>query len=351
MSYKRKRDIWLFGIAGAVILLAISVIPVILLWDGSEESGHVQEGAKGMVTVNNNPIYQDEYELLLKDHRLQYEQVLRQRLNVPDDLSLLEYLKGDQEEYDRLIAELHREELIRVRVQQELAFEYGVIDQPFSYERFLQELENENSARAQKLAAGEPIYGIKKFDANTYYSYYMSNLRLKTIQAMSADELGITDEAVEAYYREYESPIFAEGETLDYTVYDVSELQELSSEARSELERQIKDELATGTDREVNSTFRAEQKHWSGEEIRDMISASEEAERVLLGNEVGTVGGPFYNGKAWLILRYDGFTKTESLGAADRGVLINEMKETAYENAIAQRVQDAAVNYYGENVE
>lgn len=71
-------------------------------------------------------------------------------------------LEGGETEYQHLLTEKNVEHMTEVRVKQRLAIEYGVIED-FSWEWLLQQMEDENKDRMEKIAAGEPVYGLREF--------------------------------------------------------------------------------------------------------------------------------------------------------------------------------------------
>lgn len=319
-------------VAGILII----AVAVLLFWFGKKE--------KPMLTVNGNPVYEEEYLLLLKEHRVQYESALRNEQNVPSDQNLTEFL--GQKEYEKQMRRYHDATMTALRVRQELAYQYGVLEEPFSYAELLKKMEQENADRAEKLANGEPVYGLQQFDITTYYSHFMSNLEQQTIRSFSEKSPAITDQEVDAYYQNLDTMRMTEGETMDYTVYDLTELQHLPQEQRAASEQQAATELAEGTDQALlfgKITLSPKQVHWTPDELREIIRTDESAERVLLGTEQGAVCGTVLYKNTRLLLRYDGFTKATTLTDAERGSLRHEMYEKAYLDLVQATIRNAKV--------
>ncbi|MFD2328137.1 peptidylprolyl isomerase [Cohnella sp. GCM10020058] len=100
------------------------------------------------------------------------------------------------------LASAARKQLIRSAVAQSLAQRAGVIPAA-GYAAFLEGMAAENDRRAKASANGEVVYGPLSFEAQSYYSYYMSNLENATVEAMRKSGEIVVDEA--KLKRQYEA--------------------------------------------------------------------------------------------------------------------------------------------------
>lgn len=331
-SHRRKRVI--IAIVAAAVAVVVGVVAIVLIHKSSAPT-------RAVVEIDGNPVYEEEFSLLLKDHMLQYEATLRDHLSVPDGQDLCAYLNGDEEEYRRLILQAHVQTLVQLRVETALAEEYGVLEKPFTYEYLQQKLVEENEERQRKLANGEVVYGLKKFDMVTYYDYFMSGLVTDTIRRIPDAVLQVDDAMVDEYYQNKTTSAFVDGERQRYVIYDLSAIQTESENLIAGAKAAVQAELSSGGSREVQYqgyTFNGEQVLWSNDDIRGMVRRGRNVEAALLCLEAGQVSDLFYTGEKWLVVRYDGVEKTAQLQESDRNALKEELRESAYRELVNQRM-------------
>lgn len=297
-----------------------------------------------IVEVNGSPVLAEEFQMLLKEHTIPYEMQLRELYGIPPERTVLEYLGGDQEEYRRLMCEENIKAITALRVEQALAQEYGLIPE-FTYKRFLADLEEENRSRAEKLAAGEVVYGLQRFSVEQYYSYFMSNLRQELLRTLPDGLLGVSGERVDAYYRSLKTYAGVDGETIYYTLYDVTAAQALPAETQEGLCREIAETMAAGTYLDVETGGVAcspEKRTFTPDELRNFVRQDFNAE-FLLGLAQGEICGPFSLGDHVYIAQYNGFDKAETLQDNDRDRFGNTLRKEAYGDLIAQKTEQANV--------
>lgn len=76
--------------------------------------------------------------------------------------------------------EAAREKVNRVNAEFMLANQMGLCD-PYSFESFQRDMENENTQRKLKKEKEEVFYGPEKFDLISYYNYVSGNLKLDMV--------------------------------------------------------------------------------------------------------------------------------------------------------------------------
>ena len=101
------------------------------------------------------------------------------------------------------LRELSLENVKQYKLTQQLALKYNLIKDA-SYKAFLKEMEKENKQRAEKIAAGQVVYGAKEYTIDTFYDYTLSNLIIKLKQVMSQENhpLYADDEMLQKFYNE-----------------------------------------------------------------------------------------------------------------------------------------------------
>mgnify|MGYP007099694425 CR=1 FL=1 len=342
--YRKKRlNKWKIALAGGIVA-AIAIIVVVIVVIQRKESM-----PKPVIAVNGSPVYEEEYDLLFKDNQLKYEGELYEQLQVPEGQELITYLDNDEKRYQELLTERHIQALTELRVQQALAKEYGVLEKSFSYENLKREMEQENEERKKKIAAGEVVYGVTEFDMVTYYGHFMSSLAADTLRAIPDEVLEVAEDKVEDYYQSKTSPVLLEGERQKYTIYDVGSLMVATEEERDSILAEVQAELASGQDRNVDRdiySLRAEQVQWGNDELRTLVRQGSDVEARLLALEAGEVSEMFYTGETWLVARYDGVEKVASLGEGERSILLEEMRQEAYQKLVEKLVSEAKVKRY-----
>jgi hypothetical protein len=309
-----------------------------------------QANMDAVITVNNSPVASPEFEMILKDNILQYEQALRKELTIPDSLSVLEYLKNDKNKYNELIVNKNIEMCKRIKIQQLLGQKYKISDS-FDWNTFNKQLKKENQLRLKKIKTKEPVYGVQTFSQLQYYTYIFDDMVNKLIKAMSADKLTVTDEEILGYYRKLESPSTASGEMTTFTLCDVTAFMESSGQYKANEEDilNIKAQLSKGANGKLNPTaknitFTAEQKTFSSVELRDFVKSDMNTEQIVLSLKVGEVSQPFYSKGKLLIARYDGLKKAEVLSLEDKQMIKNILQRKIYEEFISKEIVKAKVS-------
>lgn len=116
------------------------------------------------------------------------------------------------------------EVLTKVKVEQQIAVENKIIDKnSVSYSSILNAMENENNLRSQKIAAGQPVYGAKKYTKNSYFTYYYSNLQLDNKKKLGekGGKLYADDKKVKAWYESVKDEKYPAFDTYKLTVYQL----------------------------------------------------------------------------------------------------------------------------------
>lgn len=145
--------------------------------------------------------------------------------NLPDNLS--------EEELDALT----KEKINRSNAEFMLANQMDLCE-PYSFENFRKDMENENSQRKLKKEKGEVFYGPVKFDLITYYYYVSTNQKLDMVSFVmeNADEQVM--EGARAYFEEF-SEKYLTIEKIKYLLTENGEQQEkiIKREELSTLEK------------------------------------------------------------------------------------------------------------------
>lgn len=307
-----------------------------------------------VMTVDGSPVYEEEFRLLAKESQRSAEESIRKQLSVPEEQSLLNFLAGDRARYIQLLAEETVRQVTQTRVRQALAYQYGAVDEPFSYEQLCRELTQRNARQRQKLEAGETVYGVQEFSADAYYGYYMSNLDAQTRRCIPDDVLGVDPGETAAYYRALPLMLFVEGERAEYTLYDLSGLRGAPQADVDAVVRAIRQELSGRTDRDViwnGQTFRAQAVSWDTEQLRALVRQDPDGERILPGRMEEGTSELFCTDSLWAVIRLEGFVKAESLSEQEADVLQARMRDEAYQALVERLSRQAAVRSRKKGIE
>jgi hypothetical protein len=197
---------------------------------------------KTIATVNNDPIYVDEFREKLLIQRIPVEQYFREKYGVA--------VNGDfwESSYDggnplKKAKEMALNEYVKIKVEQELGRDKGLVED-ISYPAFLKQLEQENKRRKKAVENNEVIYGPIEFQKNVYYEYLRSNLEIKLKEVLESKEIQFTEEDLMKYYEQAKDSIYRkEGEvkiTKIYITY-MDESGNVIDGKREEVLRKIKE--------------------------------------------------------------------------------------------------------------
>ena len=297
-----------------------------------------------VMSVNGERVEKEEFFLLLHENTAVYENELCARYGVHAHDELMAELEENEAEYRRLLAEENVACMTRTQVEQQLAEDCGLIEN-VSWQWLLQQVEKENQTRAEKISRGEPVYGLREFSIQQYYSYFMSNLKLRLLEVLPEEMLAVSEQEIDTYYKNL--PYFAhlEGERIYYTLYDVTGAMELSASQQETLYDDIRENLINGKYRAVEAggiTFTPEKVVFGPEELRNFVRQDLESEFLLSlapgeVTEVFTLGGHSY------IAQYHGFDKAEQLTEAERNTFCTQLKKQKYEELLSTLQERAEV--------
>lgn len=324
------------AILGALIGVLLLTVVIVLI--GSLPKDYV-------IKVNGSPVFEEEFNMVLKQYTLQYEQQLCVEKAVPEGQTLLEFLGNDKKEYEELLFQQNIRQMSMFRIKQWLAQENGLIGE-FTYKNFLKSLEDENKIRSDKISKGEVVYGLTVFSPEQYYTYYMSNLNEKLKQELGKEKLVVTDEEVYTYYSDLTVPANLYGEKLYYTFYDITQAVNLTDKEYESLCNKIRDMLKVSKDDTITVggyVFKAKKRIFSPRELRDFSRQNYMDSENLLRLEKYEISEPFSQGGSTYIVQYNGFDKAGTLDDNSKDVIIEILREKAYSTLIEEEINRADI--------
>lgn len=168
---------------------------------------------------------EQEFQALLEENELLYEQNLRTAYKIPTDTEVKEYLGRS---YMDEIRKENKKYIAHRRAVQILAKQYCDIE-PLDYDELLAAMEEENASRAEKIADGKIVYGVTEFDFSQFSTYYWGELENSILNKMMSTVKSGKSE-LEEYYRMLKEPLYTDGEKMSYYLY--------SSEGKLDLNNQ-----------------------------------------------------------------------------------------------------------------
>ena len=98
------------------------------------------------------------------------------------------------------------EELKKIKVQQILAKQKGIIDD-IGYSAFLKDLQNENARRKHAIQNHQVIYGPVHYGENEYFSYVFNKMQIKLLQKLREVE-AVNEKELEDFYKSIKDRLY-----------------------------------------------------------------------------------------------------------------------------------------------
>lgn len=162
-------------VVAAIVVITIVVILLI------QNSG-LSHNAK-VFTVNDNNVTYGEFRLISEKHRGEVVTYFYSTHNVNEGLDFWgnDTYFGGESPLQKL-KDMTIQTLTKVKVEQQLMVEYGIIDSSeMSYKVFKKLLRAENSKRAELIASGGEVYGPEQYTESSYFDY-LHNIRLQELR-------------------------------------------------------------------------------------------------------------------------------------------------------------------------
>lgn len=154
------------------------------------------------------------------------------------------------------------ENLVRYKVEQKIAVENGVIQKSdATYQAFLQSLEKENNERSQKVASGQPVYGVKSYNESSYFTYIYSNMQIENRSALGEEggDLYADESTLKKWYESVKKEKYPKSDIFEFDYYYISyenaeNPQEKQANAQAIIE-QVKNALGAGDDKYIKENI------------------------------------------------------------------------------------------------
>lgn len=158
------------------------------------------------MTINGLPVSASEYKLIMQRRTAEIYSYFKQSRDM-DDRPGYWNDDGSPETPIRKLREAVESELVRIKVTQGLALKNGLLNDG-SYSNFRSNLNKENDRRKNAIAAGQPIYGPRRYREAAYYYILLGDLDHK-LQGIVAKDPGheVSEAAIASYYKDNKAEI------------------------------------------------------------------------------------------------------------------------------------------------
>jgi len=112
---------------------------------------------------------------------------------------------------EKLIVETEKQ-LIRIKIEQELAEQYGIIKK-FNYPDFKHNLKQENKRRMKAVENKQVIYGPVQYSEEFYYGYLHNNMVLALKEILGKEVFNFTDKMYQNFYEQNKETLFKKFKT------------------------------------------------------------------------------------------------------------------------------------------
>ncbi|MGG1554581.1 peptidyl-prolyl cis-trans isomerase [Paenibacillus ferrarius] len=198
--------------------LGLSLLLFICIMAGTGTYYKLKDPQDVVVLINGEPVTVAEFNLLLKDNLAFTYAYFKNKYGIDDKKDFWESTYSGENPLT-VVKERTLENLKKIKVQQRLAKEKGVIDE-ISYTSFLTKWKEENRRRQAAVKSNKVIYGPVQYAEKDYYHYVLSNMITKlkaTLQ--SQKEIMTSDDVLRRYYEENK---------LNFRASDTKKIEEIA---------------------------------------------------------------------------------------------------------------------------
>ncbi len=136
--------------------------------------------------------------------------------------------------------------LIRYKVEQQEAVKCGAIKrEETSYNALVSAMEKENIQRSQKIAAGQPVYGVKQYTYGSYFTYTYSNMQLDVREKLGkkGNALYATDDELKLWYDSVKAERYPKYDTLKLDYYKITWSDAISPEEAESTMKEVREQV------------------------------------------------------------------------------------------------------------
>lgn len=311
-----------------LVIVIIGVLGIGIILGNKEE--------KGILRINGVEILEEEYKMFLQDEKALTTNYFMHTYNAPYEENFWNTGYGDEIplEYAK---EKALETLVKVKIEDQLALEYGVVED-ISYEAIQKEIRRDKS-----------IYGVQNMDFFQAYNIYHSKILLKTIEQYKKLTPPIQQEKLEQEYEKMKEQFFDYPDELKILELKIGNIQEANKQVIDQIVNDLEEGIRLsdlkekyGAQCDIEEAIveygKNESKEATGTELANLLKEKAYSLQDFQMTE------PFIFLDQYYILvcleRKDG--EVESFEVA-RIKIEEQLKEEAFEEVVKKRVEQAKV--------
>jgi hypothetical protein len=219
----------------SIIIIAFAIIFLLKMYGHPNSYSDMDTVAK----INGETVTVGEFNLLLSDNISSTFTYIHNKYAANDSNDFWE--KNFNGEVPKEIAKQKTmEKLIKIKIEQILMKKYGILDD-IGYSRFLQDFENENKERMERINKNQVIFGPKQFQVKMYYDYTQNNMCLELKKKLGEKEFKLGSEELKAYYEKIKTADSA-FKNIDFEkAKNVAQLKYIDEKYNEIIEKLVKD--------------------------------------------------------------------------------------------------------------
>lgn len=183
------------------LVLVIVVISLVGFTYGLTSGKENKSNPKQMLSINDIDVPTEEFRLFLQDEKASTAAYFYQKYGAEDSTDF--WNKAYEGEIPiEFATENAIEKIIKLKVEQELAAAYGLLESPL-FEDIERELENEDS-----------MYGAESLNQYQQYMLYHSKILIDALTQFKKDSPGLPEKDLQDYYDDHQFTMFKEADEV-----------------------------------------------------------------------------------------------------------------------------------------
>lgn len=237
---KRQRPSMKVWIVAFVVLMSAATMASILHYGGRIGENDI------VATVNGEPVTVMEFKQNMSQAVSETYSYFKVHYGAEENKSFWKTNYGNERPIDFLL-EKTLQEVVKIKNQQIQAREKGILDD-ISYLAFLKRWKEENKRRELAVKNKEVLFGPMKYDEQTYYKVFMSEVVSK-LKGESEKETVFNEEELKQVYERNKEQVFKKTDTVRLNrIYIPAGEVETELKAAEETMENIRKELYAGAD-------------------------------------------------------------------------------------------------------
>ncbi|HER35628.1 MAG TPA: peptidyl-prolyl cis-trans isomerase [Halothiobacillaceae bacterium] len=151
-----------------------------------------------VLTVDGEPVVWREFRQMMGRHKARIYSHFHQHYAMLDNAAFWTTAHDGETPLD-MIKQRVRHEIVRVKVNQILAREYGVLPR-IHYEDFIRRWHEENNRRRQVVSERHAVYGPRQYTESAYFNYIYENMLIRLKEKLGQGPFEITEDRLRELY-------------------------------------------------------------------------------------------------------------------------------------------------------